>query len=99
MVSTENLKIKITIILLDIFVVLLTLITPSEARIVTDQLGRKISLPDNPQRIVALAPSITEIIYALGQQHRPYSVITRMLPKSYPLWDPMCILIWKKSLP
>jgi iron complex transport system substrate-binding protein len=37
---------------------------------VTDQLGRKISLPDNLQRVVALAPSITEIIYALGQQHR-----------------------------
>ena len=47
-----------------------TLCSPVCARIVTDQLGRKISLPDNPQRIVALAPSITEIIYALGQQHR-----------------------------
>ena len=43
---------------------------PVLAGTVTDQLGRKISLPDNPQRVVSLAPSITEIIYALGQQHR-----------------------------
>lgn len=37
---------------------------------VTDQLGRKVTVPDEPRRIVALAPSITEIIYALGQEHR-----------------------------
>ena len=43
--------------------------TPSDAKIVTDQLGRKITVPDNPQRVVALAPSITEIIYALGQEN------------------------------
>lgn len=36
----------------------------------TDQLGRSVTVPDNPQRIVSLAPSITEIIYALGQEHR-----------------------------
>jgi len=47
-----------------------TLYSPVLAGTVTDQLGRKISLPDNPQRVVSLAPSITEIIYALGQQHR-----------------------------
>lgn len=40
------------------------------ARQVTDQLGRTVTLPDNPQRIVAMAPSITEIIFALGQEHR-----------------------------
>lgn len=37
---------------------------------VTDQLGRTVTLSDNPQRIVAMAPSITEIIFALGQEHR-----------------------------
>lgn len=36
----------------------------------TDQLGRSVTVPDNPQRIVSLAPSITEIIYELGQEHR-----------------------------
>jgi iron complex transport system substrate-binding protein len=58
------------IILLFNIAALFTLCSPVLARIVTDQLGRKITLPDNPQRVVALAPSITEIIFALEQQHR-----------------------------
>jgi iron complex transport system substrate-binding protein len=36
----------------------------------TDQIGRKVTLPVDPKRVVALAPSITEIIFALNQQHR-----------------------------
>jgi iron complex transport system substrate-binding protein len=32
--------------------------------------GRTISVSKHPQRIVALAPSITEIVFALEQQHR-----------------------------
>jgi len=32
----------------------------------TDSLGRKVSLKGNPSRIVALAPSITEVLYFLG---------------------------------
>jgi len=43
---------------------------PSSARMIVDQLGRPVNLPDNPRRIVALAPNITEIMFALGQQHR-----------------------------
>jgi iron complex transport system substrate-binding protein len=39
-------------------------------RSVTDQLGRIMQVPDNPARIVSMAPSITEIIFALGQEHR-----------------------------
>jgi iron complex transport system substrate-binding protein len=42
----------------------------ADARCVTDQLGRMVSLPDDPKRIVSLAPSITEIIYGLDQEHR-----------------------------
>ena len=37
---------------------------------VTDLLGREMTVVENPQRIVALAPSITEIVYALGQEAR-----------------------------
>ena len=37
---------------------------------VTDQVGRTLVVPDNPQRVVALAPSITEIVYDLGQEKR-----------------------------
>jgi len=35
-----------------------------------DQLERRVTIPDNPQRVISLAPSITEIIYALGQENR-----------------------------
>ena len=37
---------------------------------VTDQVGRTLIVPENPVRIIALAPSITEIIYDLGQEKR-----------------------------
>jgi len=40
------------------------------SKILTDQLGRQVSLPDNPIRVVSLAPSITEIVFSLGQEHR-----------------------------
>jgi iron complex transport system substrate-binding protein len=43
---------------------------PLMAKKAEDQLGREIRIPDDPQRVVALAPSITEIIFALGQQNR-----------------------------
>ena len=58
------------IVLLVITGLLLTMVAQSIAETVTDQLGRQVNVPDNPQRIVALAPSITEIIFALGQKHR-----------------------------
>ena len=38
------------------------------AGMVTDKLGRKMSIPDNLKRVVSLAPSITEIIFALGKE-------------------------------
>jgi iron complex transport system substrate-binding protein len=39
-------------------------------RAMVDQLGRHVAVPDNPMRIVALAPNIVEIVYALGRQDR-----------------------------
>jgi iron complex transport system substrate-binding protein len=42
----------------------------SSAKTVKDQLGRSISVPTRPRRIVSLAPSITEIVFALEQEHR-----------------------------
>ena len=39
-------------------------------RTVTDQMGRKVTLLNNPRRLVALAPSITEVIFALEQEDR-----------------------------
>ena len=37
---------------------------------VTDQVGRTLIVPENPTRVIALAPSITEVIYSLGQEKR-----------------------------
>jgi iron complex transport system substrate-binding protein len=36
---------------------------------VTDQVGRRVVVPADPQRVIALAPSITEIIFALGREN------------------------------
>lgn len=36
------------------------------ARMVTDEIGRNINIVPTPQRIVSLAPGLTEILYALG---------------------------------
>jgi iron complex transport system substrate-binding protein len=61
----------------------------SIAKTVTDQFGRRVTLPHRPQRVVSLAPSITEIIFAIGQEHRlqgvtrfsDYPVAAALLPK------------------
>ena len=63
-----NNKSKIVFLMMMVFL-FTVMVMPSDAKIVTDQLGRQITVPDNPQRIVALAPSITEIIYALNQEN------------------------------
>ncbi len=39
-------------------------------RTVTDQMGRKVTFLKDPRRLVALAPSITEVIFALEQEDR-----------------------------
>jgi iron complex transport system substrate-binding protein len=48
--------------------------TPSPAapafREITDEIGRPIRIPQSVRRIVSLAPSLTETIYALGLQDR-----------------------------
>jgi iron complex transport system substrate-binding protein len=40
------------------------------AKMVADQFGRAVDVPAQPQRIVALAPSITEILFALDLERR-----------------------------
>jgi iron complex transport system substrate-binding protein len=50
--------------------ILLASVLPLMAKTAEDQLGREIQVPDDPKRVVALAPSISEIIFALGQQDR-----------------------------
>jgi iron complex transport system substrate-binding protein len=46
------------------------LLSHASADTVVDQLNRRVNCPANPQRIISLAPSITEIVYALEQEKR-----------------------------
>ncbi|MCF8032918.1 MAG: cobalamin-binding protein [Desulfarculaceae bacterium] len=39
---------------------------PAPARMVTDEMGRKVDVLDAPQRLIGLTPSLTEVIFALG---------------------------------
>ena len=58
-------------------------------RTMTDLVGRQVRLPRSPQRVVALAPNITEMVFAVGRQARlvgvtrfsDYPEAARKLPK------------------
>jgi len=58
-------------------------------RTVVDPTGRTVNVPHDPRRVVALAPSVTEIVYALGREDRlagvtrfsNYPPAARQLPK------------------
>ena len=54
--------------LLAVVVILLLLQVPArgQERFLTDEIGRKVKIPHSPKRIISLAPSITEILFALG---------------------------------
>lgn len=63
-------------LLIVVFLILGVMLFPAGAlaREVRDPLGRALSVPDSPSRVVALAPSVTEIVYALGQERRLIAV-------------------------
>ena len=44
------------------------------ARVLTDHIGRRVEVPDQPRRIVSLAPSLTETLFALGLGNRVVGV-------------------------
>lgn len=56
------------------FSVLVAGTSPLMARTVKDHLGRKIKIPEKPERILSLAPSITECLFALEQGDRVIGV-------------------------
>ncbi|MFH1123300.1 MAG: cobalamin-binding protein [Pseudomonadota bacterium] len=50
--------------------------SPSPCATFKDALGREISMPAPPKRLIALAPNLTEILYALGLGDRVVGVTT-----------------------
>ena len=50
-------------------------------RTVTDSLGRVVRIPENPSRVVSLAPSLTEVVFATGQGAR---LVGATLYSNYP---------------
>jgi iron complex transport system substrate-binding protein len=53
-------------------VVFVALLLPPSilARTLKDQTGRTVNVPDHPQRLISLAPSVTETLFALGLSDR-----------------------------
>ena len=66
----------ITIILVMAISAFFLIDPPTDAKTVIDQLGRHVTIPEKPERIVSLAPSITEIVFALDQGYRLKGVTT-----------------------
>jgi iron complex transport system substrate-binding protein len=48
----------------------LAAVGPVRAAVVTDELGTAMTIPDDPRRIVALVPSVAEILFSLGLNER-----------------------------
>ncbi len=53
-------------ILSRVFAVLLLGSVAFANRVLRDELGREVTVPDHPHRLISLAPSITDTVYALG---------------------------------
>jgi len=52
----------------------IVLACPLSARLVTDQTGRRVEVPDRPARIISLGPGITETLFLLGLGDRVVGV-------------------------
>jgi iron complex transport system substrate-binding protein len=49
-----------------LWVLLVTAVTAHASRVVTDETGRTVTVPDHPHRVVCLVPSVTNTVFALG---------------------------------
>ena len=73
-------------IFIPLFCICMLFAVEAPARTVTDQVGRTVMVPENPTRVIALAPSIAEIIYGLDQEKRLVEE-SLMYPDFKILWD------------
>lgn len=64
------------LIVIVIFILTMVCADLSCARTVTDEIGRGVTIAPRPQRIVSLAPGITETLYALGLDDKIAGVTT-----------------------
>src|SRR5277367_72780 len=49
-----------------LLVLLAATVAAQASRVVTDEIGRTVTVPDHPHRVVCLLPSITDTVFALG---------------------------------
>jgi ABC-type Fe3+-hydroxamate transport system substrate-binding protein len=49
-----------------VWVLLVAAVAAQASRVVTDETGRAVTVPDHPHRVVCLVPSITDTVFALG---------------------------------
>jgi iron complex transport system substrate-binding protein len=49
-----------------LFVLLVVAFAAQASRVITDETGRTVTVPDHPHRVVCLVPSITDTVFALG---------------------------------
>ena len=50
-----------------VFTMLAAWVLPAHAsRVLTDESGRKVTVPDHPHRVICLLPSVTDTVFALG---------------------------------
>ncbi len=66
--GTATMKIAFLSVLCFFASLFLPSVQQAAARILTDELGREMVVPDNLKRVVSLAPSITEVVFALGRE-------------------------------
>jgi ABC-type Fe3+-hydroxamate transport system substrate-binding protein len=49
-----------------LWVLLVTAVAAQASRVVKDETGRTVTVPDHPHRVVCLVPSVTDTVFALG---------------------------------
>lgn len=65
---------KFTLVGLSLLLECALVCLPMRAGVVTDHIGRRVEVPSRPLRIVSLAPSLTETLFALGAGNRVVGV-------------------------